>query len=115
MEEDWARALEAQRYLREKLVPGADPQVLFADYNGYLAQRGYRTEEGLFAYGQGYDNIERPSLQPGESMKLACDMSMAVHTSLVDSRSTIYCADSFLIQGDGARRLHKTAQTLFRT
>ena len=115
MQENWAKALEAQQYLTEKLVPGADPQVLFADYNRYLTQRGYRTEDGLFAYGQGYDNIERPSLQPGESMKLACDMSMAVHTSLVDNTSSIYCADSFLIGGDGARRLHKTPQILFRT
>jgi len=115
MEADWAKALEAQKYLVDKLVPGADPQVIFADYNKYLSERGYQTEEGVFCYGQGYDNVERPSVQPGETMKLACDMCMAAHTSLVNNLSSVYCADSFMIKGDGAVRLHKTPQTIVRT
>ena len=115
MRSDWAKALDAQKYLVDKLVPGADPQIIFADYNSYLSAHGYRPENGVFAYGQGYDNVERPSVQPGETMRIGCDMCMAVNTGLVNALSSIYCADSYLIKGDGAKRLHKTAQTIFRT
>ena len=115
MQADWEKALAAQKYLADKLVPGADPQVIFADYNNYLASNGYKTEQGLFCYGQGYDNVERPSAQPGETMKIGCDMCMAMNTSLVNNVSSVYCADSFMIKGDGAVRMHKTPQTIVRT
>ena len=84
-------------------------------FASYLASKGYQTEKGLFCYGQGYDNVERPSVQPGETMKIGCDMCMAVNTSLVNNVSSVYCADSYMIKGDGAERLHKAPQIIVRT
>ena len=112
---DFEEAVYAQEYLASKLVPGADPAVIFEVYNEFLENNGYKKEQGLFAYGQGYDNIERPSVQPGETMKIACDMCMAVLTNLVGIDITTYCADSYLIGPEGPERLHKTEMKVFRS
>ena len=115
MKADWEKALKAQKFLSDKLVPGADPETIFKEYNAYLSEGGYVQEEGLFAYGQGYDHIERPSIQMGETMPLADNMCLAVHTSLVNAVSSVYCADSYLIKDGKAERLHSTAPIVCRT
>ena len=115
MIKDFEDAVAAQGTVAGMLMPDADPQEIFNKYNEYLSAIGCEGEEGLFAYGQGYDHIERPSVQPGETMKLAEGMCMSVNTSLVSSRKSSFVADSFLIGPGGARRLHKTPQAVFRT
>lgn len=115
MQKGWNMAVAAEDNLKGMLRIGVDPQVVFAQFNEYLASMGCQEEAGLFAYGQGYDHIERPSIQPGETMKLAKDMCMAVNTSLVSADRTVYCADSFLLKPEGPQRMHKTPQTIFRT
>lgn len=115
MKADWKAALDAQDKLLSMLRIGTSPQVIFAQYNEYLEENGYELEDGIFSYGIGYDHVERPSIQPGETMLLKKDMCMAVNTSLISKLSTIYCADSFLIKADGPKRLHKTPQIIFRT
>ncbi|WP_041272770.1 aminopeptidase P family protein [Desulfitobacterium hafniense] len=115
MQKSWQEAIASQRKIAGMLHPGMNPQVIFAAYNAYLAEKGYKQETGLFAYGQGYDHIERPSIQPGETMKFAQDMCLAVNTSLVSAERTIYCADSFLLKANGPQKLHKTPFIIFRT
>lgn len=115
MGRSWEEAVTAQEKLAGMLQVGMDPQVIFAQYNEYLASKGYIQEEGIFAYGQGYDYIERPSIQPGETMKLAKDMCMAVNTKLVSAERTVYAADSYLIKPNGPEKLHKTPSIVFRT
>lgn len=115
MGRSWEEAVTAQEKLAGMLQVGMDPQVIFAQYNEYLASKGYVQEEGIFAYGQGYDYIERPSIQPGETMKLAKDMCMAVNTNLVSAERTVYAADSYLIKPNGPEKLHKTPSIVFRT
>lgn len=112
MEESWQLALEAQKQLSQQLQPGADPTAIYAAYNQYLGSKGYQAEDSMFAYGQGYDFIERPSIQPGETMKLTQGMCMAVNTSVVTTKRTSYCSDSFLITANGPDRLHNTAQKI---
>lgn len=108
-------AQAAHRKLLDLLQPGSDPAAAFAAYNAYLKENGYREEEGLFAYGQGYDFIERPSLQPGETMLLKENMCLAVNTSLVNAKMSAYCADSYILTADGPQRLSKTPHAVFRT
>jgi len=115
MIKDFDDAVAAQNKLVLMLKPGAEPQEIFKKYNEYLSSNGCEKEEGMFLYGQGYDHIERPSAQPGETMKLAAGMCMSVNTSLVSSCKSSFIADSFLIEANGARKLHKTPQTVFRT
>lgn len=115
LKKSWEEAVAAQEKLAGTLQVGMDPQVIFVQYNEYLASKDYVQEEGLFAYGQGYDYIERPSIQPGETMNLAKDMCLAVNTNLVSAERTVYAADSYLIKPNGPQKLHKTPLTIFRT
>ena len=112
---DFEDAVTAQNKLVAMLKPGADPQEIFNKYNEYLSSIGCEKEEGMFLYGQGYDHIERPSAQPGETMKLAAGMCMSANTSLVSSCKSVFVADSFIIEESGIRKLHKTPQVVFRT
>jgi Xaa-Pro aminopeptidase len=115
LKKSWEEAVAAQAKLAGMLQVGMDPQVIFSQYNEYLESKGYVQETGLFAYGQGYDHIERPSIQPGETMKLAKDMCMAVNTNLVSAERTVYCANSYLLKPNGPQMMHKTPLILFRT
>ena len=115
MQNRWKSVIAAQEKIKEMLQIGMDPQVIFARYNEYLASMGCKPEKGLFAHGQGYDHIERPSIQPGETMMLAKDMCLAVNTSLISAGNAAYCADSFLLKPDGPKKMHKTPLSIFRT
>ncbi len=115
LKKSWEEAVAAQDKLAGILQIGMEPQVVFAQYNEYLISKGYAPEAGMFAHGQGYDHIERPSIQPGETMKLAKDMCMAVNTNLVSAERTVYCADSYLLKVNGPQKMHKTPLMVFRT
>ena len=115
MLQEFDEAVQAQDKLITMLSPGANPEEIFEKYNKYLSSSGYEEEEGMFAYGLGYDHIERPSIQPGETMKLAEGMCLSVNTSLVNSSKSVYVADSVMVEASGARKLHKTPLTVFRT
>lgn len=110
-----AEATAAQEKLVSMLQVGKGPQAIFDQYNAYLASRGYQKEVGIFAYGQGYDHVERPSIQPGETMALAENMCMAVNTNLVSSTKSIYLADSYLLGANGPQKMSKVPATIFRT
>ncbi|MDR1070523.1 MAG: M24 family metallopeptidase, partial [Gracilibacteraceae bacterium] len=99
---------KAQEKLTGLLEIGMSPAAVYARYNDYLAAEGWQKETGLFAHGQGYDHVERPSLQSGETLPLAKDMCLAVNTDLVSATGTVYLADSFLLKPQGAQKLHDT-------
>jgi hypothetical protein len=111
----WAEAVQAEEKLCGLLQAGQDPQVIFALYNEYLEGRGLLKETGLFAFGQGYDHVERPSIQPGETMALAPDMCLAVNGAAVSAGGAGYLADTFLLRAAGPVRLNKTPLEVFRT
>lgn len=112
---DKAAAIEAENVLCSMLKPGADPEVVFNEYNKYLISFGYNTVDGLFAYSQGYDHVERPSIQLGEKMKLAENMSMAVNISLSGAnRKSALCANTYVIGKNGAKKIHATKHNIVR-
>lgn len=116
MEADFASALQAEEKLVSLLVPGAQAEQVFAEYNAYLAGHGYEEEKGLFAYSQGYDHVERPSIQPGETMPVAADMMMCVNVRLQGAEMECgYVSDSYLIGADKAEKLHKAPAVILRT
>ncbi len=108
LKEGWELALKAQQKLIGLLKIGAEPQVIFALYNEFLVQNGCAPESGLFAYGQGYDWIERPSIQTGENLPIQANMCLAVNTNIVSVKRSVYCADSFLTTAREPERLHRT-------
>lgn len=116
MEADFAAALEAQAKLVSMLKPGAQPQQIFADYNAYLTGLGCQPEDGLFAYSQGYDHVERPSIQPGETMPLKANMVMGVNTGLIGGgMEAAFVADSFILGENGPEKLHRFPAVITRT
>lgn len=109
------QVLEAQKMLVGMLECGADMQAVQKDYNDYLKSIGCEPDEDMFVYGQGYNHLERPCALPGETMKLAKGVCLSVNTSLVSPTKSMFCADSFLIEQSGARKLHKASGKIFRT
>ncbi len=112
---DFEKAVKAEEKLAGLLQVGAQPQVVLASYNSYLESQGFLPETSAFAYGQGYDHIERPSLQAGESMPLAKDMCLGVNVSVCNATISAFVADSYLIKPEGAQRLGRTPLAILRT
>ena len=65
MKSDWEAALATQDKLLSMLKIGMSPQVIFAQYNEYLEANGYKPEDGLFAYGLGYDHARKTKYSTG--------------------------------------------------
>lgn len=114
MIDSWGLALEAQKKLVAQMQVGAEIQGILESYNRFLSENSCIEEKGLFAYCQGYDFIERPSIQFGENMKISKDICIAVNTNIVSAKKTIYCCDSFLITAGAPERLHKAAQEIIQ-
>ena len=52
---------EAQNYTLGLLKPGVRPAIFTLAHNAYMKQHGLPLELRLYAHGQGYDMVERPS------------------------------------------------------
>jgi len=95
------------------LKPGADPQEMLRANNQFMRERGYEEETRIYAHGQGYDLVERPSFQPGERMKIEAGMNIAPHPGIVKKGTAGIC-DNYIITEEGVSEcLHKTAKEIF--
>jgi Xaa-Pro aminopeptidase len=107
--------LKAQKILVGLLKVEANPKEIYNKYNEYLKENGYEVETSNFAYGLGYDHIERPSIQSEETMALKDNMCMAVNTSTLSEEKAMFLADTFLLTSEGPEKLTNTKQIIFRT
>jgi Xaa-Pro aminopeptidase len=106
-------AKEAQKVTLNMLKPGADSQKMLQANNEFLVSRGYPEETRLYAHGQGYDLVERPSFQPGETMKIKAGMNIAVHP-VVSGKGTGLLCDNYIVTETGVSDcLHKTPKEIF--
>ena len=102
-------AKEAQQHILNLLKPGAEPMALWNANNEFLKSRGYEEEGRIFAHGQGYDLVERPSFNPGETFKVEADMNIAVHPCVNSTKAYIQVCENFMVTKSGAPiRLHKS-------
>lgn len=98
---------------RDLLKPGVDPLFILDDYNDFLQSKGYPMERRLYAHGQGYDLVERPSCQLGETMKIEKDMNIAIHPPIQKNGTANIC-DNYIITETGVSEcLHKTPQEIY--
>ena len=82
--------------------------------NDFLRSRGYQEETRLYAHGQGYDLVERPSFQIGESMKIQENMNIAVHPVVASKKATAILCDNYIVTKTGVSEcLHKTPKEIF--
>ena len=99
----WAIMNEAFDYILDRLVPGADCNEIFRDYNDWLAERGLPPETRLLGHGQGYELIEKPAMMGGngESIKLAANMNFSFHPNIVTPNAEVICCANYIIQDSG--------------
>ena len=107
-------AQKAQKVSLDLLKPGTDPMTIWNANNEFLRSHGYPEETRVFAHGQGYDLVERPSLNPGETMNIKANMNISVHPAIVTPRAFALVCENFITSESGKNRcLHKTPQKIF--
>lgn len=112
--EKFELAQMAQKEALDLLKPDTDPMVIWDTYNEFLRSHGYTEEKRIFAHGQGYDLVERPSLNPGETMKIKARMNISVHPGLGSPSAFANVCENFILYESGKHEcLHKTPQKIF--
>lgn len=94
-------AKRAQKATLDLMKPGADPLDIMRANNDFLVSRGYPKESRLYAHGQGYDLVERPSFQPGETMRIKAGMNIAPHPVIASKRATAIVCDNYIVGATG--------------
>ncbi len=107
-------ALAAQKHSLDLIKPGADPVEILKANNEFLADHGLPGETRVYAHGQGYDMVERPSFQPGETMKIAANMNIAVHPAANGKRASAILTDNYIVTETGVSEcIHQTPKKVF--
>lgn len=107
-------AHEAQKETLKLLKPGADPGEIWTHHNAYMRSRGRPEERRLYAHGQGYDLVERPSLRDDDPMPIAKDMNIVVHPTFQTDTTYAWICDNYMIEEDGVSDcLHHTEKKVF--
>lgn len=108
-------AREAQQVSLRMLKPGADPIAMLEATNDFLKGRGLPIETRLYAHGQGYDMVERPSFQPGETMKIRKDMNISIHPAAAGPRAFAMITDNYLVTETGVSEcIHRFPKEITR-
>jgi Xaa-Pro aminopeptidase len=114
LEEQFELARQAQKITLDLLKPGADPSHIWDANNAFMRSIGYPEETRIYAHGQGYDLVERPSLDPYETMKIQANMNISVHPSVVSQKAFAFVCENYIVKESGEKIcLHKTPQKVF--
>ncbi len=114
LEEQFELAKQAQRVTLDMLKPGANPREIWDANNDFLKSRGYPEETRIYAHGQGYDLVERPSMDPYETMKIQANMNISPHPSVVSDKAFAFVCENYIVRDSGENDcLHKTPQKIF--
>ncbi len=106
-------AQKAQKISLDLIKPGADAITIWQAVNQYLKSTGYPEEKRLLSHGIGYDMMERPSVQIGETMKMRAGMSLAAHATVSTPKAFAAVCENHLVTETGNICLHKTPQKIF--
>jgi Xaa-Pro aminopeptidase len=114
LQKQFELALEAQELTQNMLKPSVDPIDCLKANNEFLRDRGYPIETRIYAHGQGYDLVERPSFQPGEKMKIEAGMNIAIHPAVISDNGIGLLCDNYIVTETGASEcIHKTPKEIF--
>jgi Xaa-Pro aminopeptidase len=92
---------QSQKIILNLLKPGTEFAVIWDAYNAFLKQAGYPEETRLFGHGQGYDSIERPSLDKGENQKIQANMNIAVHPAILTDKAYAQVCENYIVKATG--------------
>ena len=113
LEEQYEVAKEAQQVTLDLIKPGADPLEIFDANNDFLRSRGLVEETRLYSHGQGYDLVERPSFQKGETMKIKAGMNIAPHPAILTKEAIAIVCDNYIVTETGVSEcLHKVPKAI---
>jgi Xaa-Pro aminopeptidase len=107
MKEEFAFAVEAQKFTLGMLRDGASCADVWNRYNEFMAKNGRAKENRLYCHGQGYNLVERPLVRFDETMPIAKRMNIAVHPMFQSRDTYTWICDNFLITEHGVERLHE--------
>ena len=114
LQEQFECAQQAQKVILNLLKPGAEPSAIWDAHNEVLRQAGYAEETRLFAHGQGYNSIERPSLDHGETVKIKANMNIAVHPAVMSDKAYAQVCENYIVTETGrAECLSKIPQKIY--
>jgi Xaa-Pro aminopeptidase len=112
--EQFELARKAQQITLDLLKPGANPAAIWNVNNAFMRSIGYPEETRIYAHGQGYDLVERPSLDPFETMEIKANMNISVHPSVVSKKAFAFVCENYIVTESGEKIcLHKTPQKIF--
>jgi Xaa-Pro aminopeptidase len=114
LQEQFELAQEATKVTLKLLKPGAKGSEFWEANNAFLRDRGFEEEARLYAHGQGYDIVERPCLDPDETMRIEPRMFLAVHPEVVSNEAFGWICDNYFLKENGELELfQKTPQKIF--
>jgi Xaa-Pro aminopeptidase len=113
MREQQSFVLEAQEFCTRLLRPGANPAVIWEQYNRFMREHGKPEEKRVHFHGQGYDMVERPLIRFDETLPIAANMYFALHPAFSTERTYSWACDNYLLTADGrVERLHRSPREL---
>ncbi len=107
MKDEFAFVLEARRFTLAMMKDGAEPKIIWDEFNAFMRRNKRPEEKRLYAHSQGYDMVERPLIRFDETMRIRNNMVLAVHPTYVTERTYSWACDNFLIDAVGATRMHE--------
>jgi len=114
LQEQFELAKRAQKITLDLLKPGADPIEIWEAHNAFLRSVGYPEETRIYAHGQGYDLVERPCLNPGETMKIQARMNISPHPTVASKKAFAFVCENYIVGDTGIKEcLHRTPQKVF--
>ena len=114
LQEQFEAAQQAQKITLELLKPGTSPGTIWDAHNEFLKKAGYMEETRVFAHGQGYNSIERPSIDHGESTKIKANMNIAVHPAVMSTKAYAQVCENYIVSETGkAECLSQVPQKIF--
>jgi Xaa-Pro aminopeptidase len=114
LQEQFEAAQQAQKITLDLLKPGETPGAIWDAHNRFLKQVGYMEETRVFAHGQGYNSIERPSIDCGESTPIKANMNIAVHPAVMSGKAYAQVCENYVVSETGrAECLSQVPQKIF--
>jgi Xaa-Pro aminopeptidase len=101
LQEQFLVAQEAQKITLNLLRPGNSFGDIWDAHNRFLRQAGYMEETRVLGHGQGYNSIERPSLDHGETTKIKAGMNIAVHPAVMSEKAYAQVCENYIVSVTG--------------